>query len=31
MFKNEIESGHQVSPETAAEGLGNLVFKYECL
>ena len=25
------ESGHQVSPETAAEDLWNLVLKYECL
>ena len=31
MFENEIESGHQVSPETAAEGRWNLVLKYECL
>ena len=31
MFENEIESGHQVSPETVAEDLWNLVLKYECL
>ena len=31
MFENEIESGHQVSPKTAAEDLWNLVRKYECL
>ena len=31
MFENEIESGHQVSPEMAAEDLWNLVLKHECL
>lgn len=31
MFENKIESGHQVSPETAAEDLWDLVLKYECL
>ena len=31
MFENEIESGHQVSHEMAAEDLRNLVLKYECL
>ena len=31
MFENEIESGHKVSPETAAEDLWNMVLKYECL
>ena len=31
MFQNEIEFGHQVSPETTAEDLWNLVLKYECL
>ena len=31
MFENEIESGYQVGPETAAEDLWNLVLKYECL
>ena len=31
MFENGVESGHLVSPETAAEDLWNLVLKYECL